>query len=145
MSQVEVDPCTVVVQVLDPATSSSEDEVIGATAFTSGASTWLSSASTSDMVSVDALPSACRMPVVEVELPGVMVSTFDPRAVISEVTCPCAPSPSPTVRMTAAIPMRMPNTVSAERRRWLRTPLTPVRNVSIQLTGCSPRTAHRSQ
>ena len=58
----------------------------------------------------------------DVVLPGVTVSTLEPSAVISEVTCPWAPSPSPTVRMTAAMPMRMPRTVSAERRRWLSTP-----------------------
>ena len=98
--------------------------MIGATALMSGATVGLESAATSDMVSVDAVPSAPRMPVLEVELPGVMVSTFEPSAVISEVTCPWAPSPSPTVRMTAAIPMRMPSTVRTERSRWLRTPLS---------------------
>ena len=35
------------------------------------------------------------MPVLEVELPGVMVSTLEPSAVISEVTWPWAPSPRP--------------------------------------------------
>ncbi len=58
VSQLAVEPCTVVVHVLEPATSSSEDEVIGATAFTSGASTWLERAATSDMVRVEALPRA---------------------------------------------------------------------------------------
>ncbi len=38
------------------------------------------------MVRVDAVPNAWRMPVLEVELPGEMVSTFEPSAVISEVT-----------------------------------------------------------
>ncbi len=64
-------------------------------------------------MSVDAVPSASRMPVLEVELPGEMVSTLEPSAVISEVTWPWAPSPSPTVRITAAMPIRMPSTVSA--------------------------------
>ena len=120
-----MDPCTVVVHVLDPAISVSDEDVMGATALMSGATIGLESASTSDIVSVEAVPSASRMPVVEVELPGVIVSTLEPSAVISEVTWPWAPSPSPTVRMTAAMPMRMPSTVRPDRRRWLRTPLTP--------------------
>ena len=117
---------------------------MGATALMSGATIGFDRAATSDVVSVDAVPSASRMPVLEVELPGEIVSTFEPSAVISEVTWPWAPSPNPTVRMTAAIPMRMPSTVSADRRRWLSTPLTPVRNVSSQLIGCSPCSGRRS-
>ena len=140
-----VEPCTEVVHVLEPAVRVSDDEVMGATALTSGATVGLESAATSDTVRVDAVPSAWRMPVLDVELPGVIVSTLEPSAVISEVTWPWAPSPRPTVRMTAAMPMRMPSTVSAERSRWLRTPLTPVRNVSSQLTGCSPCSARRSR
>ena len=73
----------------------------------------------------------------EVELPGVMVSTLEPSALISDVTWLDAPSPRPTVRMTPAMPMRMPSTVRNERSRWLRTPFTPVRMVSSQLTGRS--------
>ena len=38
------------------------------------------------------------------------------------------------------MPIRMPSTVSAERSRWLRTPLSPVRNVSSQLIARSPDT-----
>ncbi len=69
---------------------------MGATALMSGASTWTRERRRRPtVVSVDALPRACRMPVLEVELPGVMVSTFDPRAVISEVTWPCAPFAQP--------------------------------------------------
>ena len=138
VSQVGIDPCTDVVHVLVPAVSVSDEEVIGATALMSGATIGLASADTSDMVRVDAVPSASRIPVVEVELPGEMVSTLEPSAVISEVTWPWAPSPNPTVRMTAAMPIRMPSTVRADRSRWLSTPLIPVRNVSSQLTGCSP-------
>ena len=71
---------------------------MGATALMSGATTGLDPApTTSDVVSVEAVPSASRMPVLEVELPGEMVSTFEPSAVISEVTWPWAPSPRPTV------------------------------------------------
>ena len=85
------------------------------------------------MVSVDAEPSASRMPLVDVVLPGVIVSTFEPSALISEVTWPEAPSPSPTAMMTPAMPIRIPSTVRKERSRWLRTPFTPVRSVSSQL------------
>ena len=74
----------------------------------SGASTGEARAETSAVVSVEAEPSASRMPVLEVELPGVMVSTFEPSALISEVTWPEAPSPSPTAMMTPAMPIRMP-------------------------------------
>ncbi len=145
VSHLGVEPWTEVVHVLDPAVRVSDDDVIGATDLMSGATVGFESAVTSDIVRVDAVPSAWRMPVLEVELPGEIVSTFDPKAVISEVTWLWAPSPRPTVRMTAAMPMRMPSTVNAERRRWLCTPFSPVRNVSSQLTGCSPRSAGRSR
>ena len=145
LSQGGVDPCTVVVHVLEPATSSSEDDVTGATALMSGATTGEASAEESDMVNVDAVPSASRMPALEVVLPGVMESRLVPSAVISELTWAWAPSPNPTVRMTAAMPMRMPRTVRPDRSRWLQTPLRPVLMVSSQLTGCSPRSARRSR
>ncbi len=80
----------------------------------------------------------------EVELPGVMVSTFDPSELISDVTWLEAPSPSPTAMITPAMPIRMPNTVRKERILWLRTPLIPVRSVSSQLIGRSPDSAGRS-
>jgi len=96
------------------------------------------------MVSVDALPRAWRIPVLEVELPGVIVRTFDPSELISEVTSAEAPSPSPTAMMTPAMPIKMPSTVRNERSRWLSTPFTPVRRVSSQLTGRSPSCADRS-
>ncbi len=57
------------------------------------------------------------MPEVEVELPGVMVRTFEPSALISEVTWPEAPSPRPTAMITPAMPIRMPRTVRKERSR----------------------------
>ena len=88
-------PCTVVVAVSLPAVSTSEDDVIPATALMSGASTGEASADTSAWVSVEAEPSASRTPEVEVVLPGVMVRTFEPSALISEVTWPEAPSPRP--------------------------------------------------
>jgi hypothetical protein len=137
-------PCTVVVAVSLPAVSTSESEVMPATALMSGASTGEESADTSAVVKVDAEPSAPRTPVLDVEAPGVTVRTLEPRALISEVTWPEAPSPRPTAMMTPAMPMRMPRTVRKERRRWLRTPLTPVRKVSSQFIGRSPGTAGRS-
>ena len=48
------------------------------------------------------------MPLLEVELPGVTVRTFEPSALISEVTWLDAPSPRPTAMITPAMPMRMP-------------------------------------
>ena len=88
-------PCTVVVAVSLPAVRTSEDEVMPATALMSGASTGEARAATSDMVSVEAEPNAPRMPVVDVVLPGVMVSRLEPSALISEVTCPGRPRPDP--------------------------------------------------
>ena len=49
----------------------------------SGASTGEESASTSCIVSVDAEPSASRIPELEVVLPGVIVSTLEPSELIS--------------------------------------------------------------
>ncbi len=80
-------PTTVVVQLFDPATRLSFEEVAGATALMSGATTFESSAAASPTVRVDAEPKPPRMPELEVVLPGVTVSRFEPRAEISDPTC----------------------------------------------------------
>jgi hypothetical protein len=145
VTHVGVEPTTVVVQLLVPAVSDSSDSVMGATALMSGATVGDDSAVSSAVVKVEAVPKASLMPVLDVVLPGVMVSRFVPSEVISELTCAWAPSPRPTVKMTAAMPIRIPSTVRNDRNRWVRTPLRPVRSVSSQLiarspgSGCRPR------
>ena len=74
-------PTTVVVQLVDPATRFSST-VAGATASMSGATTFDESAAASPTVRVDAEPKPPRMPELEVVLPGVTVSRFEPRAEI---------------------------------------------------------------
>ena len=123
-------PTTVVVQLVVPATRLSLSESAGATEWMSGATTLEVRAAASPTVSVEAEPKPPRMPELDVVLPGVTVSRLDPRAVISEPTCCWAPSPRPTVRMTAVMPIMMPSTVSVDRSRWDSTASRPVRNVS---------------
>ena len=86
VSQDGVVPCTLVVAVSLPALRTSVSEVMAATALMSGASTCEASALASASVNVDAEPSAPRTPVLDVELPAVMVRTLEPSALISEVT-----------------------------------------------------------
>ena len=136
-------PTTVVVQLVVPATRVSDTEVVGATAAISGATVFEASAAASPVVSVEADPNPPRMPELDVVLPGVMVKRLVPRAAIWEVTCVCAPSPSPTVRITAAIPIMMPSTVRPDRRRWVTTPSSPVRTVSTAFIGPAPCSAVR--
>ncbi len=76
-----------------------------------------------------------------VELPGEMTSRLVPRALICRAPRPGRPAPSPTVRMTALMPMRMPSIVSAERSRWVRTAPHAVRKVSRQVIGPPTRPA----
>ncbi len=123
-------PTTVVVQLVVPATRLSDSDVVGATAAMSGATVFDDSAVASPTVRVEAEPNPPRMPELEVVLPGEMVRRLEPRAVISELTCCWAPSPSPTVRMTAAIPIMMPSTVRPDRIRLDTTASSAVRKVS---------------
>ena len=123
-------PTTEVVQLLAPATTDSELEVLGATAAMSGATTGEARACASAWVSVEADPNPPRRPVVLVVLPGEMINRLVPRASTCAVTCCWAPMPSPTVKITAAIPIRIPSTVSAERIRWVRIASRAVRSVS---------------
>ena len=74
-----------VVQLLDPAVSVSEEERTGATALISGATVFDDSAVASASVRVEAEPKPPRIPLVEVELPGEMVSRLVPRALICEL------------------------------------------------------------
>src|SRR5665647_1820022 len=138
-NQEGVVPTTVVVQLLAPATRDCELEVLGATAAMSGATTGEARACASAWVSVEADPNPPRSPVVLVVLPGEMINRLVPRASTCAVTCCWAPMPSPTVRITAAIPMRIPRTVSAERIRWLRIASRLVRKVSNQVTTSPPK------
>ena len=114
-------PTTVVVQLVVPATRVSDSELVGATAPMSGATVFEASAAASPAVSVEAEPNPPRMPELDVVLPGEMVRRLVPSAAIWELTCCWAPSPSPTVRITAAIPIMMPSTVSLDRSRWVTT------------------------
>ena len=135
VSHFGVVPTTVDVQVFEPANRFSGDATVGATAWTSGATVFDDKAVTSASVRVWAEPNPPWKPVDEVALPGDTVSRLVPRALISEVTLSWAPCPRPTVRMTAAIPIMMPSTVSVDRSRWVRTASNPVRRISSQLIG----------
>ena len=68
-----------------------------------------------------------------VVLPGVTINRLVPRALMAELTEDAAPSPRPTVRITAAIPIRIPRMVSDERSLWLVIASIPERRVSNQL------------
>src|ERR1019366_3328149 len=143
-SQDGVVPATVVVQLLVPATRDCELDVDGATAAMSGATTGDARAAASAWVRVEAEPNPPRRPVVLVVLPGEMINRLVPRASTCAVTCCWAPIPRPTVRITAAIPMRIPSTVSAERIRWLRIASRLVRSVSNQVMMTPPKRPLRS-
>src|SRR5450759_5676559 len=138
-SQDGVVPTTDVVQLLDPATRDCELDVVGATAAMSGATTGEARAWASAWVSVEADPNPPRKPVVLVVLPGERIKRLVPSASTCAVTCCWAPMPRPTVRITAAIPMRIPRTVSAERIRWVRIASRLVRKVSNQVTTSPPK------
>src|SRR5665811_623940 len=137
-SQDGVVPTTEVVQLLEPATSDCELDVVGATAAMSGTTTGEARACASAWVSVEADPNPPRRPVVLVVLPGEMIRRFVPSASTWAVTCCWAPMPRPTVRITAAIPMRIPSTVSAERIRWVRIASRLVASVSSQVMTAPP-------
>ena len=128
-------PTTLVVQLAVPAVRVCPVIEIGATAAMSGAAVLDASAPASCRVSVVAEPSGPFTPPELVALPGVMISRLVPSALIWARICAEAPSPNPTVRITAAIPIRMPSMVSAERSRCERTASSPVRSVSRQFTG----------
>ena len=78
-------------------------------------------------------------------LPGETMSRLVPSACTCATTCRWAPMPRPTVRMTAAMPMRMPSMVSPDRSRCVRIASRPVRSVSAQLTGTSPAARWRAR
>jgi hypothetical protein len=80
-------PTTVVVQLVVPATNVSDSEVVGATAAISGATVFDDRAVASPGVRVEADPNPPRMPELEVVLPGEIVRRFEPKAVMSELTC----------------------------------------------------------
>src|ERR1019366_2473485 len=111
----------------------------GATTAMSGAATLEASASASCTLRVVAEPRGPFTPPALVALPGVMISRLVPSELIWARICAEAPSPSPTVRITAAIPIRMPSIVSPDRSRCARMASSPVRRVSRQFTGSPPR------
>ncbi len=132
-------PTNEVVQLVSPLTSETLEEVVGATAATSGATFSSSMVWASATVSVDAEPKPPRCPEESVVLPGETMSRLEPRALIWSSTSCCAPSPSPTVRITELMPMTIPSIVSIERSRWARMASTAARRVSVQLIGWHPR------
>ena len=138
-------PTTVVVQFVEPLTS---DWLTlcntGATPLTSGAAVFDDRAVASAMVSVDADPNPPRTPPL-VELPGETISRFPPSAASCLDTFCCAPCPSPTVRTTAAMPMRMPSAVRVERSLWARMESQPLPIRSDHVTGHHPRRRRRSR
>ncbi len=138
-SQSGVVPTTVVVQFDVPAVSDRLRWLAGATAAMSGATSFEARASASCTVRVEAEPKPPRTPSLLVALPGVTTSRLLPRELIWSRTWFWVPWPRPTVRMTAAMPMRIPRTVRAERDRCVRTASMPMRSVSSQLMGGSPR------
>ena len=90
-------------------------------------------------VSVDAEPKPPRTPTASVVLPG----RDDEQVGAERVDLvarprPARPGPRPTVRITAAMPMRMPSMVSDERSRCERTASRPVRSVSSQFMTARP-------
>ena len=137
-SQLGVVPTTLVDQFLVPAIRVAPVCEVGATTAMSGAADLVPSASASCTVSVVAEPSGPLTPPELVALPGVMISRLVPSELIWAWICADAPSPSPTVRITAAMPIRMPSMVSADRSRCDRTASSPVRSVSRQFTGSPP-------
>src|ERR1019366_7351346 len=129
-NQEGVVPTTDVVQLLAPATRDCELDVLGATAAMSGATTAEANAAASAWVSVEADPNPPRRPVVLVVLPGEMINKLVPNASTWAVTCCWAPIPKPTVRITAAIPIRIPRTVP---------------NVSNHVMACPPQRPQHQQ
>ena len=135
-SQPGVEPETAAVQFCAPATIGAIRCTTGATAMTSGATEWSSRASASLTVRVLAAPRPARTPPAPVVLPGTTVIRLVPSAVIRPVTYCRAPRPIPTVRMTAATPMRIPSAVSSERNRCPLTERKPVATVWKKLIRC---------
>ncbi len=127
-------PTTLVDQLAVPAVRVAAVIETGATTAMSGAAALDASAPASCRVRVVADPRGPFTPPELAALPGVMISRLVPSALIWARICAEAPSPNPTVRITAAIPIRMPSMVSADRSRCERTASSPVRSVSRQLT-----------
>ena len=142
-SQAGVVPASWVVQLVVPATSETDEPVVGATRATSGTTEWSAIEAASWRVSVDALPKPPRTPDDEVLLPGETTSRLLPSALIWSRTLSWAPCPRPTVRITDETPMMMPSMVSADRSRCETIADQPVRRVSIQVMTRSRRPAPR--
>ena len=107
-------PVSVVVQLVSPTVNDTWAVLVGATASMSGATSEDANASASPAVSVEDEPNPPRTPLLLVLLPGEITSTLVPSSLICSRTSARAPFPSPTVRITAVMPMRMPSIVSAD-------------------------------
>ena len=123
---------TDVVQVVAPTASTVDELSTGATWATSGATVRSASAAASVVVKVVADPRPARTPALVV-LPGVTTSRLVPRLLIWAWTACCAPCPSPTIKVTEAMPIQIPSTVSSDRIRWVRMASSAIRKVSVHL------------
>ncbi len=132
-------PVSVVVQLVSSWVSETVLEATGAMAWMSGATSCELRAAASACVSVEAEPKPPRAPVLFVLLPAEITRMFVPSALSCCRTWALAPAPSPTVRITAVMPMRMPSMVNAERSRCVRTASPAVRKVSSQLMDATIR------
>ena len=134
--QPTVVPVTCEDQLSVPYWTLTREPITGATPAMSGATAGSDSTSASSRVS-DIAPDAEPCPALDRD-PGITMSRLLPSLLISAVIWCRAPSPRPTVSMTAAMPMRMPSIVSSERIRRPSSASTAVRNVSDQLTTAPP-------
>ncbi len=125
-------------QVFPPADIASFFWTTGATAEISGASKCEARAVASARVRVEADPRPPRTPPVPVELPGETTNKLLPREETAAVTLAWDPSPSPTVMITAAIPINIPSTVSRDLDRWVAIASIDALKVSLRLIICDP-------
>jgi len=122
-------PTTSEVQVDSVDCSGARVVATGATATTSGTTDGSASTAASAGVSEDVV-AAPRKPANPLVEPGLTMIRLEPRELICWVIAAWAPWPSPTVSITAAIPIRMPSMVSAERSRRAFSASKAVRAVS---------------
>ena len=124
-------PTTADVQVVSADCRAAWVVEVGATAATFGA-TSRSDSNWASLVVSDVVGAPPRKPDVEVVCPGVTMIMFEPSALIWSVIARWAPSPSPTISITAEIPIRIPSMVSAVRSLRAPSASTAVRAVSRQ-------------
>src|ERR1039458_2646007 len=134
VGQDDVVPTICVVQFFVPAVTFAKVMAVGATAAMSGQSTCEPKSLALAYVNVVSEPKPPCTPPDDVELPGVTMRRLVPSSAIEELTDDVAPSPRPTVRITAAMPMSIPSTVRAERSRCPTIASKPDLSVSTRLT-----------